>query len=122
MLLSSLKPFVPSGADFAKAKDFFRDLGFQVKWEAEGLAELELGNAAFLLQDLHNPEMQDNFMLFVSVDDLDAWWQHIRRSGVLDRYNHVRAKEPTDYPWGQREIHLIDPAGVCWHFAEQRAA
>jgi uncharacterized glyoxalase superfamily protein PhnB len=115
--LSSLKPFVPSGADFAKAKAFFQDLGFQVKWEADGLAELELDSAAFLLQDLHNQEMQDNFMLFVAVEDLDAWWQHIQHSGVLERYDRVRAKEPTDYPWGQREVHLIDPAGVCWHFA-----
>jgi uncharacterized glyoxalase superfamily protein PhnB len=29
----------------------------------------------------------------------------------------ARAREPTDYPWGQREVHLVDPAGVCWHFA-----
>ena len=56
-------------------------------------------------------------MMFVSVDDLDAWWRHLQASGVLERYDGVRAKEPTDYPWGQREVHLIDPAGVCWHFA-----
>jgi uncharacterized glyoxalase superfamily protein PhnB len=28
----------------------------------------------------------------------------------------VRAAPPTLYPWGQREVHLIDTAGVCWHF------
>lgn len=56
-------------------------------------------------------------MMFVSVEDLDAWWRHIESSGVLQRYEGVRAKEPTDYPWGRREVHLIDPAGVCWHFA-----
>jgi hypothetical protein len=26
----------------------------------------------------------------------------------------VRTKRPTDFPWG-REVHIIDPAGVCWH-------
>jgi uncharacterized glyoxalase superfamily protein PhnB len=35
---------------------------------------------------------------------------------VLERYPGTRAKEPTDYPWGNREVHLIDVAGVCWHF------
>jgi hypothetical protein len=30
----------------------------------------------------------------------------------------VKAQEPRDFPWGLREVHLIDPAGVCWHFAE----
>jgi uncharacterized glyoxalase superfamily protein PhnB len=56
-------------------------------------------------------------MMFVKVDDLDAWWSHILGSGVLARYPGVRAKAPTHYPWGNREVHLIDPAGVCWHFA-----
>ena len=117
MSLSSVKPIVLAGNDFTRAKSFFQDLGFQVKWEADGLAELELGSAAFLLQDFHNKELQENLQLFVSVEDLDAWWLNIQRSGVLERYDGVRAKEPTDYPWGQREVHFVDPAGVCWHFA-----
>lgn len=117
MLLRELKPFIPSGPSFANAKAFFQDLGFELKWEVEGLAKLSLGGVVFLLQDFHNKEMQDNLMMFVSVDDLDEWWRHIRASKVLERYDGVRAKEPTRYPWGQREVHLIDPAGVCWHFA-----
>lgn len=117
MRLRALKPFIPSGPDFAKAKAFFRDLGFEVRWEAEGLAELTFGDVVFLLQDYNNQELQENLMMYVAVDDLDAWWQHLRASGVLERYDGVRAKEPTLFPWGQREIHLIDPAGVCWHFA-----
>jgi uncharacterized glyoxalase superfamily protein PhnB len=117
MQLQSLKPFIPSGPDFAVAKAFFQDLGFKLQWEAPGLAEFCLGGVAFLLQDFHNKEMQDNLMMFVSVDDLDQWWSHIQKSRVLERYENVRAKEPTLYPWGQREVHLVDPSGVCWHFA-----
>jgi uncharacterized glyoxalase superfamily protein PhnB len=115
--LRSLKPFIPCGADFATAKAFFQDLGFVVLWESDGYAELRLGGACFILQDFQNQEMQNNLMLFAAVDDLDRWWRHVNDSGVLDRYPGVRATPPTDYPWGQREVHLIDPAGVCWHFA-----
>jgi uncharacterized glyoxalase superfamily protein PhnB len=117
MTISTLKPFIPSGKDFDRAKQFFRDLGFVVNWEAPGLAELQLGSAVFLLQDFHDQHVQDNLMMFAKVDDLDAWWSHICASGVVERYQGVRAKEPTEYPWGLREVHLIDPAGVCWHFA-----
>ena len=116
MTISVLKPFIPSGQDFSMAKQFFLDLGFSVNWEVRGYAELQLGSAVFILQDFHNQTMQENLMMQAHVDDLDAWWQHIRTSGVLDRYPGVRAKEPTVYPWGSREVHLIDPAGVCWHF------
>lgn len=116
-MLRQLKPFIPSGPEFAKSKAFFQELGFEVRWEVDGLAELALGDVTFLLQDFHNVEMQSNLMIFVKVDDLDEWWRRIQASQVLERYEGVRAKEPTFFPWGQREVHLIDPAGVCWHFA-----
>lgn len=103
MEILALKPFIPSGPDYAAAKAFFRDLGFTVNWEVESLAELQLGGATFLLQDFHNPEMQRNLMMFVTVADLDGWWRRIIDSGVLGRYPGVRAKEPAD---------------VCWHFAQ----
>ena len=116
MKLSAVKPFVPSGKDFALSKRFFQDLGFAITWEAPGLAEFQLGSAVFILQDFENISMQENLMFFVGVDNLDAWWKHICDSGVLKRYPDAHAKEPTHYPWGQREVHLIDIAGVCWHF------
>jgi uncharacterized glyoxalase superfamily protein PhnB len=117
MTITALKPFIPSGKDFALARRFFVDLGFAVRWEGGGYAELALGAAAFILQDFHHADMQANLMMFAKVDDLDAWWTHLVASGVADRYPGVRIKAPTDYPWGQREVHVIDPAGVCWHFA-----
>ena len=61
------------------------------------------------------PRSQVNAVIFANVDDLDARWRHIQACGVLDRYPGLRAKEPTEYPWGIRVVHLIDPAGVCWH-------
>lgn len=115
-MIKSMKPFVPSGADYSLARSFFLDLGFVVNWESEGLAELQLGAAVFLLQDFENREMQENLMMYVEVEDLDAWWERLGQSGVLERYEGVRATEPTDFPWGEREVHLVDPAGVCWHF------
>lgn len=114
--LLSLKPFVPSGRDYARSKQFFLDLGFTCAWENGGCAELRLGGAAFILQDFHHDDMQRNFMIFVRVADLDAWWEHVRTTGVLERHPGTAAKPPTLFPWGQREVHLVDPAGVCWHF------
>lgn len=118
MKLTTLRPFVPAGRDFDLAKRFFQDLGFETEWENGGYVGLKLGGVCFILQDFCHAEMQQNLMLQVGVDDLDAWWQHIRSSGVLEKYPGVEAKEPKEFPWGTREVHLIDPAGVCWHFAK----
>lgn len=110
----ALLPFVPSGADFQLALDFFADLGFAVQWRNGGVAGLRHGGAAFILQDIDIPEWQKNQMHVLEVDDLEAYWLKIAEKGLDARYAGVRVKEPTDYPWG-REVHIVDPAGVCWH-------
>jgi hypothetical protein len=109
-----LYPFVPSGADFATALAFFAELGFDAVWQGDGLAGLKFGAAYFLLQKIDVPEWQKNQMITFEVDDLEAYWAEIAAKGLQSRYAGVRLKAPTDYPWG-REIHVIDPAGVCWH-------
>lgn len=116
MMIKTIKPFIPSGEDFALAKAFFLALGCTVNWEVEGLAELQLGEAAFILQNYHNKELQENLMLQVSVADLDTFWADLQASKVLETFAGVRANPPKVMPWGNRELHLIDLAGVCWHF------
>jgi hypothetical protein len=49
------------------------------------------------------------------VGDLDGYWAEIDALDLPARYPGVRIKPPTDLPWG-REAHVVDPAGVCWHF------
>jgi hypothetical protein len=111
---TALYPFVPSGPNFAASLAFFQELGFDKRWENEGLAGLQFGNAYFMLQDINVPEWQKNQMITYEVDDLDRYWSEIEQLRLADRYSGVKMKPPTVYPWG-REIHIIDPGGVCWH-------
>lgn len=111
---TALYPFVPSGPDFATSLAFFQELGFDKRWANDGLAGLRFGDAYFMLQDIDVPEWQKNQMLTYEVDDLDSYWSEIGQLCLEDRYSSVKLKPPNDYPWG-REIHIIDPGGVCWH-------
>jgi hypothetical protein len=113
-----LYPFVPSGADFARALEFFAALGFEQQWREEGLAGLRFGGAYFMLQDINVPVWQENQMLTYEVTDLDGYWAELAALN-LERFPGVKLLPPTDFPWG-REIHLIDPAGVCWHVRQSR--
>lgn len=114
-----LYPFVPSGTDFHAALEFFHELGFARVWREGGLAGLGFGNAYFILQEIDVPEWQKNQMITFEVDDLDGYWAEIQAKGLSARYEGVRLREPTDFPWG-REVHIIDPAGVCWHVRAAR--
>jgi hypothetical protein len=55
-------------------------------------------------------------MVRVAVDDLDAFWQEIQQKALTSKFA-IKVNAPKNYPYG-REMHLIDIAGVCWHFAQ----
>jgi hypothetical protein len=111
---TTLYPFVPSGPDFARSLAFFEAIGFEKLWGAEGLVGLRFGGAYFLLQDIDVPEWQQNQMITFEVDDLDLYWSELDALDLPASFEGVRVKPPTGFPWG-RELHIIDPGGVCWH-------
>src|SRR5262245_60467834 len=116
---TTLYPFVPSGADFARSLQFFAAIGFEKVWQQEGLAGLRFGLAYFLLQDINVPEWQANQMITFEVTDLDAYWSDLEPKNLEHTFPGVKLRRPTEFPWG-REIHIIDPGGVCWHIRQCR--
>ena len=113
------KAFVPC-RDFELSQRFYRDLGFELDWATPEMACLRHGTSAFLLQNFFVAAHAENFQMHWLVEDLDAWWQHVNDSGLLQRYG-VRAEAPTTQPWGLRDMVLFDPSGVLWRIAEHPA-
>ena len=111
---TTLYPFVPSGPHFARSLEFFAALGFDKLWQHDGLAGLRFGGAYFLLQDIDVPDRQANQMITFEVTDLDAYWAELQAKDLERAFEGVKLRAPTAFPWG-RELHLIDPGGVCWH-------
>jgi hypothetical protein len=116
MKLTSLEPFVPSGPDFEGSKQLFLNLGFTINWDAGDYIGFQRDGCKFILQKFSNKEFAENFMVRVAVDDLDEFWKEIEQKDLPAKFG-VRIKEPTQLPYG-REVHMIDLAGVCWHFGE----
>lgn len=114
MKATKLYPFVPSGKNYKLAVSFFEELGFTKLWGDDDLCGLQMDEAYFMLQNYHSREWQENQMIVIEVDDLEAYWDQISDKDLESRFTGIKLKKPTDYPWG-REIHIIDPAGVCWH-------
>lgn len=110
----SLRPFVPSGADYALSRRLFAELGFEVTWEHDGCAGLRNGEAQFILQQFNDPVFASNYMISLNVPDLDAWWRIVSEKRLDVAFPGFRINPPKDFPWG-REVNFIDLAGVCWH-------
>lgn len=115
--VTDVKAFVPA-KDLDLSKAFYTDLGFTINWSNEAIAELQIGSFRFLLQKFYVAEHAGNFMMSLSVDDADAWWQYIQQKEFPKKYPGIMCKPPAMQPWGLRVLYLSDPTGVLWHIAE----
>ncbi len=117
--VTDLRAFVPT-KDAELSKQFYTDLGFTINWSNDQIAELQIGAFRFLLQTFYVREHAENFMMSLSVEDADAWWEHIQRQELTKKYPGMTSKPPEKQPWGLRVLFLIDPSGVLWHITDMR--
>lgn len=115
--ITDLKTFVPA-RDLEQSKKFYTDLGFAINWSNEQIAELQAGAFRFLLQKFYVAEHAGNFMMSLSVEDLDSWWEHVQRRELAKKYPGILCKAPEMQPWGIRVLYLSDPTGVLWHITD----
>ncbi len=114
--ITEIKAFVPS-KDFELSKQFYKDLGFTMASEGGGVAYFHFEHVSFLLQDFCAESFAENFMMHILVEDVDAWWNHVRASGVESRYG-VKVTEIETQPWRMRDFCLFDPSGVVWRIGQ----
>lgn len=117
----ALNAFVPA-RDFAVSKQFYCDLGFALLWGSDDIAQFGVGAFTFLLQQFYVKEHAENFMMALMVEDADAWWEHIKRIRLAEKYPGGMLKAPTMQPWGIRVLYLSDPSGVLWHIQDKKKA
>ena len=84
--ITEIKAFVPS-KNFDLSKQFYKDLGFTMASEGGNVAYFHFDQVSFLLQDFCAEAFAENFMMRILVHDVDAWWNLVHESGVIDKYN-----------------------------------
>ena len=116
---SDVKVFVPA-RNFGDSLAFYQAMGWNVNWRADddGLAELELADCRFYLQDYYNKAWADNFMMHLTVDDANSWWEHASRVIREGGYKRARTRKPQEESYGALVTFVWDPSGVLLHFAQ----
>jgi hypothetical protein len=69
------------------------------------------------LQNGYVKDWVDNTMIFLEVEDVDAYWKELLTLNLTTKYKGVRLTAIRDYDWG-RECFLHDPSGILWHFGQ----
>ena len=114
--VTEIKAFVPS-KDFELSKQFYKDLGYTLASEGGDIAYFQFGHVSFLLQDYCAVSFAENFMMHILVEDVNAWRNQVKDSGVVAKYG-VKMTELEDQPWRMRDFCLYDPSGVLWRIGQ----
>ncbi|MEO6489841.1 MAG: hypothetical protein ABIO04_07885 [Ferruginibacter sp.] len=112
----SLEPFVPSGKDLERSKELFKELGFNITWDAGDYVGYEKDGCKFILQKFDNKEFAENFMISMKVNNVEEFRNLVIEKKLPEKYGII-ISQPMMQPYG-KEVNLIDIAGVCWHFVE----
>jgi uncharacterized glyoxalase superfamily protein PhnB len=110
-----IEAFVPA-KDFQRSRQFYEALGFTCEFATADLAGMRFGATSFLLQDFFVRAHADNFMMYLVVENADAW--HAHAAPVAATFQ-VRIDPPEDRPWGLRDFILSDPSGVLWRVSQR---
>jgi catechol 2,3-dioxygenase-like lactoylglutathione lyase family enzyme len=114
--ITEIKAFVPS-KNFEISKQFYKDLGFTLASDEDGIAYFHRGHVSFLLQDCCAESFAENFMMHILVEDVIAWWDQVHTSGVISKYG-VKVTDMEEQPWRMRDFCLYDPSGVLWRIGQ----
>jgi catechol 2,3-dioxygenase-like lactoylglutathione lyase family enzyme len=116
--VENLTAFVPA-KDFALSSRFYKDLGFVEIASIKNAVRLEKDGYGFWLQDYYVEEWAGNFMLCLYVDDIDAWWSHIKAMGFDEAYSGTaRVLTEPHNDEGGLMMQFADPSGVLWHIRQ----
>lgn len=113
--IKAVRPVLPA-RDFRTSKQFYSELGFQVRMPTDRLAEISYGAYSFLLQDYYVEQWADNCVVHLLVTDVGRWWNHICSLDLASRYE-IKTMAPRLEPWG-KVAGLTDPSGVLWRIIE----
>jgi len=114
-----VKIFVPA-KDFKTSLDFYTQLGWQINWEHEGdLAELELAGTRLFLQNFYVKKWAENFMIYVSVENAQAWFEHVSAIKAPGDFPRIRVNPPKLEGHGDIVTYVWDPSRILLHFAER---
>jgi len=104
--------------NFQESRQFYKELSYNENVIDPKISYFQINDSlGFYLQDYYVKEWVENSMVFLEVEDLQSCHQELQAKNLTANYKNIKITKIINEEWG-REFHLIDPAGILWHFAE----
>jgi catechol 2,3-dioxygenase-like lactoylglutathione lyase family enzyme len=114
---TEIRPFIPA-KDFALSKHFYTALGCQVKDVAPRMVLVKFGSGHFYIQDYYIEDVAVNSMLHITVEDAQAWYDHVAVVLRDNTFEGTRVQEPQRQSYGALVTWVHDPTGVLLHLCQ----
>jgi len=114
--INDIKVYVPA-KDFELSKRFYEALGFKLTEGFGGTFDCELNGNRFRLQNYYVKDWANNFMMLMGVEDIEAWYEHVRRMDESGEFKGMRVSPP-ETESGAQLLHVWDPSGVLLIFIQ----
>lgn len=114
---SDIKTFIVS-KNFNESLDFYVALGWTLNFDTGDIAELELSGCRFYLQKYYQRKWCDNSMLHITVEDAQAWFEHVSAVLGVRSYGAARVQSPKEQSYNSLVTFVWDPSGVLLHFSQ----
>jgi len=111
-----IRAFVPSGKEYEKSKHLFRELGFDMAFDAGDFAGFEKDGCKFFLQNYDSGDCVQHFMMAVGISNAEEFRNKAITNKLAERYG-IKVGPVVEQPYG-KEVCVVDIAGVLWHFVE----
>jgi catechol 2,3-dioxygenase-like lactoylglutathione lyase family enzyme len=113
----SIRPFIGS-KNYEESRAFYNDLGFkEVVIEPKMSLIIVKENLAFYLQNAFVKDWIENTMIFLEIENVETFYEELKNKKLSEKYKDVKLSNIKIREWG-KEIHLLDPAGILWHFGK----
>jgi predicted enzyme related to lactoylglutathione lyase len=113
-MFKSIRSFI-GAKDFKESINFYRDLGFSELILSENMSFFKIDEKlGFYLQRTYVKDWVDNSMLFLEVDDIEAYLSVIKNKNLTEKYKKVKLSKIVKNDWG-REFFIHDSSGILWH-------
>ncbi|WP_116106067.1 glyoxalase [Lewinella sp. IMCC34191] len=118
-LSKSIRAFI-GAKDFSESRRFYRAMGFDEVVIDPKMSYFKVSRIiGFYLQDYYEKSWVDNSMLLLQVENFDDCYGELMGKDLPTAFPGVRFSDVKRHDWG-RELDMLDPSGVLWHFAEFR--
>ncbi|MBL7886232.1 MAG: glyoxalase [Flavobacterium sp.] len=112
----SIRPFI-GATNFEVSRQFYHDWGFEEVVLFPNMSLFQNETIGFYLQDAYVKDWIDNTMVFMEVENVNAFYNELLALRLTEKYPTIRIIPIKNQAWG-KECFLHDPSGILWHIGE----